>query len=220
MSSKVEYKCEGFADRLIASTVERAAIKKASDQMERWWAIAQEELAKQRLLPSPVSGGQGVQRILSFAELEEDEEFEEGRSRRFEDEEEDDEWDEKMEWKFEDAVSHLDSPTLRGTQGMLELLSVEALQLQEHKEAVLRRRETLEARVVKLQPSNPLVVLAQWVNGDQRLWWPSEKKSSWTETLQISKVLRARPWGWGLLLGSSWVLLGVLLTLFLKRRRR
>jgi hypothetical protein len=151
ITCEVKYHAQGYTDRLIGSTVESMSIRRGGESLEQWWAQAQETLAL-RALMSPVSGSQNqVQRTLAF----DDSGFESDESG----------WSDDETSVFEDAASHLASPSLRGSQGMLGLLEHEAKLLSLEQEALARRRQTLELQAMETRPHNPMARLVRWANG-------------------------------------------------------
>ena len=208
LQTEVKFGASGFAQRLVASSVEQSASGKARESMELWWQMAQQQAAQGRLL-SPISGSQGVQRALSFEEDEEEEE---------EEEEEDDDGA-----VFEDACSILESPSLQGRSGLAALLAREAGGLNAAVEGLRERRERLELRAAEQRPDNPLLRLLRWANrahAAAAVAPPARVSSAWLGAAgaagALSKAMArtrrnvwmavAAPW---LLFAVTWLALGV-----------
>jgi hypothetical protein len=134
--TSVKYQSSGFAERLIASSLEQAASGKARESIELWWVLAQEAVAASRVVASPRQLG-NVQRALSFgSELVENRDIGENHS-------EDDDVMSSVGDEFVDASSMLESPSLRSSSGLLELLQSEAQNLKVEVEALEQRRDQL-----------------------------------------------------------------------------
>lgn len=141
LTARVQYQPSGFADRLIASSVEGAASGKARESLELWWKLAQEAVARSREEVAARVAAPGVQRALSFDEAESP-----GTSEQIQEEDEDD--DEESGGggaAFFDASSVFEtsSPSLSSTSGMLELLEREAQGLQAEVKSLELQREQL-----------------------------------------------------------------------------
>ncbi len=135
LSAQVRYQANGFADRLIASSVELAASGKARQSLELWWKLAKEHVAKAvRVAPAPA-----VQRTLMF----EDVAANAGSSADLEEDSDDIDSNSGGETTFVDASSMFESPSISNTSGILEVLEREAQGLQAEVESLEQRRVEL-----------------------------------------------------------------------------
>ena len=194
---RVRYEAQGYTDRLIGSTVESMSIRRGEESLRLWWQLAQERLA-QRTLLSPVSN---VQRALSFESSDSDSDAETG--------------------PWEDAVSHLESPSLRGTGGMLGLLERETRLLRAQMQSLAERRAAVELAALEARPRNPLARLVRWANSSvpRRAGSVGQQWRGWA-----ASVSRSVPGdGWTRLvaiLGGTWLGLVLAWSAWWVRRQR
>ena len=182
MKAEAKYTPSGYADRLIASTIEKSAIARAEHAFERFWHFA--KLEARVVSPVTKSGGLAVQRVLKFNEDDnEDLEY-------VDDEEEGTASEDDANFVFEDAVSMHEVSTLTETRGFLSVLERETLAIGKEIEMLRERRCRIEMDALEKLPSNPTVPFVRFLNSKMDFEMENlSKTSTWISASQSANTM-------------------------------